>query len=176
MCWGDIRGAYADEVAGVADDECFLEGVTLDSTAVLEGLRVSKCNDACDAIFDVLRQTFHGAMGDSCSLAVPCGHNLGLRAVDSRIGEEDLHLVDSVWWRAARVEIGLNQCQIIDSLTSHIFGAKICLEAVGEGRSYRNALHRVSLGFKSAGSICLTIFPGAEVCRAQMKMTGLHPV
>lgn len=153
MRWCDIRSAPADEVARVADDERFLDGVTPDSSTVLERLRVSKCDDARDAIFDVLRQTFYGAMGDSSSLAVSCGHNFGLRTVDSRGGEEDLHLIDSVRWPAARVEVGLNQCQIIDSLTGHVFGSEIGLEAVGEGWSYRNALNRVSPGFKGARSI-----------------------
>jgi len=139
----DICGAYADKVAGVADDECFFEGVTLDSSAILEGLCVPKCDDSCKAIFNVLRQTLHGAMSDSRSLAVSCGHNFGLRAVDGCRGEEHLHLVDSVWWPSARVEIGLNQRQIINPLTGDVCGAKVCLEAVGEGRSHRNALHRV---------------------------------
>jgi len=108
MCWCDIRGAYADKVTGVADNKCFLEGVGLDSSAVLEGLRISKCNNTCNAIFDVLRQTFHSAISDGCSLAVSYSHNFGLGEVDSHISE-DLYLVNPVRWRAARVEIGFNQ-------------------------------------------------------------------
>ena len=88
MSSSDGQGAGANQIAGVADDQCSVGWVSSDASTLLQVPGVAEQHHTGNSLLDGFGAVLDSSMIDRCTLAVATGDNDRVGALRSSLAEE----------------------------------------------------------------------------------------
>ncbi len=124
------KGAFADEISSVADNQSLLTREVWNLSVILLVLGVTVGNNTSNTVLHGVRQVLDGAMAESGSLGVATCQEDGVGTAGGGVVEVVAQLADAAEVGAAWEEVGGKAGWVVDALDGDVSGAEGTLEAL----------------------------------------------